>query len=103
MDWVLWPRRRQRAEERERLIADLVHALRRNEVDLAILNDAPPELARAIVTKGLRVFLGDREADHAFVRDVQLRAADLAPWMRRMRRLWKRSGDDLPIERLAEL
>jgi hypothetical protein len=41
---------------------------------------------RAIVTKGLRVFVRDAEADHAYVRDVQLRAADLAPWLRRLRR-----------------
>jgi predicted nucleotidyltransferase len=79
--------RRERAELRERMIADLVHVLRRNEVDLVILNDAPPELGRAIVTRGLRVFVSDPEADHAYVRDVQLRAADLAPWLRRMRRL----------------
>jgi predicted nucleotidyltransferase len=87
LNWARLPKPRQRAQVRERAIAELVHVLHRNEVDLVVLNDAPPELARAIVTKGVRVFVGDREADHAYVRDVQLRAADLAPWMRRMRRL----------------
>ena len=56
-------------------------------VDLVVLNDAPPLLARRIVTSGRRLFCSDPEADHGFVRDVQLRAADLAPFLRRTRRL----------------
>ena len=44
-------------------------------------------LARHIVTTGRRVFCGDPERDHAFVRDVQLRAADLEPFLRRTRAL----------------
>ena len=52
-----------------------------------ILNDAPPEFGARIVTAGLRVFCSDAEADHEFVRDVQLRAADLAPFLRRLRGL----------------
>jgi predicted nucleotidyltransferase len=87
LDWARCEDRPRRAELREHMISDLVHVLDRNEVDLVILNDSPPELGRAIVTKGVRVFLGHREADHAYVRDVQLRAADMVPWMRRMRRL----------------
>lgn len=79
--------RQERAALRERMIADLVHLLRRNEVDLVILNDISPELGREIVTNGLRVFVADAQADHAYVRDIQLRAADLAPWLQRMRRL----------------
>ncbi len=54
---------------------------------MIVLNDAPPELGRHIVTRGKRVFCDDPDADHAFVRDVQLRAADLAPFLRRMRRI----------------
>jgi hypothetical protein len=56
-------------------------------VDVVVLNDAPPQFGRRIVTCGLRVVCADPEADHAFVRDVQLRAADLEPFLRRMRRL----------------
>jgi predicted nucleotidyltransferase len=56
-------------------------------IDLVILNDAPPLLARHIVTHGRRLTCSDPEADHAFVRDAQLRAADLEPFMRRMRRI----------------
>lgn len=69
------------------LTSDLIHVLGRNAVDVVILNDAPPELGRRIVTQGERVHCGDAEADHAFVRDVQLRAADLVPFLRRMRRI----------------
>jgi hypothetical protein len=39
------------------------------------------------VTTGLRVSCADPEADHAFVRDTQLHAADLEPFLRRARRL----------------
>jgi hypothetical protein len=52
-----------------------------------VLNDAPPPLARHIVISGRRLLCTDPEADHAFVRDVQLRAADLEPFLRRSRRL----------------
>lgn len=44
-------------------------------------------LARAIVTRGRRFFCADCEADHAFVRDAQLRAADLDPFLRRRRKI----------------
>jgi predicted nucleotidyltransferase len=54
--------------------------------DVVILNDAPPTLARHVVTRGRRVFTRDAEIDHAFVRDAQLRAADLEPFLRRTRR-----------------
>ena len=74
-----------RAEIRIRLGTDLIHALHRNELDVVVLNDAPPELGRAIVTSGVRVYCTDPEGAHAYVRDVQLRAADLAPFLRRMR------------------
>lgn len=69
------------------LTSALIHVLSRNAVDVVILNDAPPELARKVVTQGERVYCRDAEADHAFVRDVQLRAADLAPFLQRMRRI----------------
>jgi predicted nucleotidyltransferase len=81
---VTYPTARERFEARLRLIVELQPAIGR-EVDLVILNDAPPPLARRIVTAGRRVFDADPVADHAFVRDVQLRAADLAPFLRRTR------------------
>jgi hypothetical protein len=67
------------------LIADLIAVLHCNDVDLVVLNDAPPLLARRIVLEGLRVHCADGEAEHAFRRDVQLRAADLAPFLQRAR------------------
>ena len=57
------------------------------QVDLVVLNDTPPGLSRAVITRGRRVFCADAEADHAFVRDTLLRAADLEPWLQRMRRI----------------
>jgi len=79
--------RASRNRVRIELTSDLIHVLGRNAVDVVLLNDAPPELGRNVVTQGERVFCRDPEADHAFVRDVQLRAADVEPFLRRMRRI----------------
>ncbi|HUH13041.1 MAG TPA: nucleotidyltransferase domain-containing protein, partial [Longimicrobiales bacterium] len=86
LDRKLYPTARDRFEVRVRLGSELVHALGTSEVDVVVLNDAPPELGRAVVTRGVRVYCGDAEADHRYVRDVQLRAADLAPFLRRTRK-----------------
>lgn len=83
----LYPGPRERFEERVRLTAWFIGVLGINAVDVVILNDAPPELGRRIVTQGQRVYCADKQLDHAFVRDVQLRAADLAPFLRRARRV----------------
>lgn len=72
---------------RVRLGSDLIDELDRNEVDVVLLNDAPPLLGRHIVTHGRRVFCSHPEADLEFVRDVQLRAADLVPFLQRMERI----------------
>jgi predicted nucleotidyltransferase len=87
LDRAVFPSAEERMEVRISLGSELVDVLDINDVDLVILNDAPPELGRAIVTRGRRVHCADAEADHAYVRDVQLRAADLAPWLRRVRRV----------------
>jgi len=86
LDWGRHPASRDRFEMRIRLGSDLISVLGCNEVDLVILNDAPPLLGRKIVYDGIRVFLADPEADHVYVRDVQIRAADLEPWLQRLRR-----------------
>ena len=75
-----------RFEARLRLSAKLTAALHR-PADVVILNDVPPGLGRRVVTRGLRVLVHDPDADHAFVRDVQLRAADLEPFLRRLARV----------------
>ena len=51
-----------------------------------VLNDAPPLFARRIALDSKQIFCADPEADHAFRRAVQLRAADLAPFIERGRR-----------------
>jgi predicted nucleotidyltransferase len=85
LDRRVFDTNRKRFEERLRLIGEVGGALRRSDVDLVVLNDAPPELGARIATRGLRLFCSNPELDHAFVRDIQLRAADLAPFLRRMR------------------
>lgn len=81
------PTARDRFDQRLLLASRLPGTLGGRPVDVVILNDAPPGIARRIVTAGTRLFCGDPAADHAFVRDVQLRAADLEPFLRRMRRI----------------
>jgi len=87
LDWATYPSAAGRFDMRLRLIGEMGAALGRNDVDLIVLNDTPPVFARDIVTRGRRVFVGDVEAEHAFRRDTMLRAADLEPWLRRVRRL----------------
>jgi len=87
LDRNVYPDRRDRFEARLHLISGLVDVLDSNEVDVVVLNDAPPQLGRHIVTTGTRIHCREAKADHAFVRDIQLRAADLTPFVERMRRI----------------
>jgi predicted nucleotidyltransferase len=79
--------RKARFEASLRLSAALQSELSAGFVDVVVLNDAPPLIGRRIVTEGRRLFCSDPEADHAYVRDIQLRAADLQPFLERMRRI----------------
>ena len=87
LDRQIYATERERFDARLSLIGELGSFLESNEVDLVVLNDAPPELAARIVTEGIRVFCSDEDKNHAFVRDIQLRAADVAPFLERMRRI----------------
>ncbi len=85
LDRAVYPIARTRFDARLRLTGDLGRAARRDDIDLVVLNDAPPTLARAILTRGRRIFCRDAEADHVCLRTALLRAADLDPFLRRMR------------------
>jgi predicted nucleotidyltransferase len=85
LDRRIYPTERARFEAQLDLRRHLSPALVGREVDLVVLNDAPPLLARRIA-RGVRIHCDDPALDHAFQRDVQLRAADLEPFIRRMRR-----------------
>lgn len=87
LDRKRWPTAQERFEVRVALTSELIGALHHNEVDLVVLNDLPPLLARRILREGRSVYSSDREAEIRCLRDVQLRAADLEPWLRRMRRI----------------
>ena len=87
VDRTVYPSEETRFNERVRLSAWLVAELRVSVVDVVVVNDAPPGLASRIVTKGVAVYCASPEVDHAFRRDAQLRAADLEPFLRRMRQL----------------
>jgi predicted nucleotidyltransferase len=76
-----------RFEMRVRLTAILMPTLFPSAPDVVVLNDAPPTLAASIVTRGRQLACADAEAEHAFRRDVQLRAADLRPFLHRTRRV----------------
>jgi hypothetical protein len=76
-----------RFEAALRIHAELAPAIGRTSLDLVVLNDAPPGLAAAIVTRGVPLVVHDPEREHEFRRTVQLRAADLQPFLRRTRAL----------------
>jgi len=80
-----FPHSSDRFRRRLEVATSLAAALGIAEVDVVVLNDAPPTLSRRIVLDGVRLFCGDAERAHAFLRDVQLRAADLEPFLWRMR------------------
>jgi predicted nucleotidyltransferase len=87
LDHGVYPDARTRFEAQVELRRHLSPAAVGREVDVVVLNDASPLLARRIIASGERVICFDAEADHDFQRDVQLRAADLEPFLLRMRRL----------------
>ena len=85
LDWRTHPDARARFDAQLELRRHLSPGSVRREVDLVVLNDASPMLGRRIVGAGHRVYCADPEADHAFRRAVQLLAADLDPFLQRMR------------------
>lgn len=84
LDRRRYPDRVDRGGARVDLISGLIGATRHNEVDVVILNDAPPLFARRILLEGLVVLVHDEAADRAFLLQTLSRAADLEPWLRRM-------------------
>lgn len=81
-DRTVLPTARARFERGVELSSRLQTSLGTHRLDLVILNDAPPGLGRRVVTSGRCLLNRNPEATHAFVRDVQLRAADLEPFLR---------------------
>lgn len=86
LDRQIYPDERTRFDAQITLRRHVSPASVGREVDIVVLNDASPVLGRRIV-RGDQVYCADPEADHAFRRTVQLRAADLDPFLRKMRRL----------------
>ena len=85
LDRKMYPRSRDRFEVRLRLIAHVSRVLRTDLVDLVVIDDAPPHLARRVMLDGQRVFCADLEVDHVARRTVMLLAPDLEPFLRRTR------------------
>jgi predicted nucleotidyltransferase len=87
LDRAEFPEARDRFEARLSLSDSVGAALHHDDVSVVVLNDVPPGLSRHIVTSGQRVYCSAADADHAFVRDTQLRAADLDLFLKRMRKI----------------
>lgn len=87
LDRGLHPTRLDRSNVRVDLTSALIGVLHRNEVDVVVLNDAPPLFARRILHEGIPLAVADAGADGAFGDLVGSRAADLQPWLARMERL----------------
>ena len=86
LDRRVYPDEKSRFQQRL-LLSTALSRMAGPEADVVILNDAPPLLGRAIATREKRVICRDAELDHAYVRDIQLMAADLEPWLQRMWRI----------------
>jgi predicted nucleotidyltransferase len=86
LDRAAYPTPQSRFDVRLRL-AGTLPAVARRDADIVILNDAPPTLARRILVDGRCLLLADRDADRAFLRTTLSRAADLQPFLRRMRQI----------------
>jgi len=87
VDRSLFPDAAARFKAGVRLSAFLSDLIGGRPADVIVLNDAPPGLAGRIAREGRRVYCIDEEAAHTFVRDAQLRAADMEPFLRRMRKI----------------
>jgi len=87
LDRRIHPAERDRFEARLALSSELADALGDRLVDVVVLNDASPLLARRIVAEGRCLVCLDAAAEHAFRRDVQLQALDLEPFVTRNRRV----------------
>jgi predicted nucleotidyltransferase len=84
LDWHVYPSAAERFEVRLRLGGRLQAAVGR-EVDMVMLNDAPPQLVRHIMIDGHRLMLADAALDRAHLCTMLSRAADLEPFLRRTR------------------
>ena len=86
LDRVIHATPQARFDARLRLTAHVGQQLGTADVDLVVLNDAPPHLVRRVMTDGVRVSCADADADHAARRTALLRAADLEPFLCRARK-----------------
>lgn len=85
LDRTQHPRPEDRFEVRLRLMADLQIATHRT-VDLIVLNDAPPLLARHVLLDGILLLAQQPQTLRTFSRTALSRAADLQPFIARSRR-----------------
>jgi predicted nucleotidyltransferase len=85
LDRAQYPHAAHRFDARLRLIGDLQIATHRT-VDLLVLNDVPPLLARRVLLDGVRLVVPNASALEQFQRLVLSRAADLSPRIAHARR-----------------
>jgi predicted nucleotidyltransferase len=82
-----YPTPRSRFDLRVQLMARLTRELGGRPVDLVVLNEAPPLLGRRIVLDGERIACLDPVLDRDYVCAIQLRSADIRPFLTRMDRI----------------
>jgi len=80
------PDRESRLLLRSQLATELSEIAEDPALDLIILDDAPPSVARRIVTEGRRLVATDPETVRCFLRDLQIRAADVDAFLSLHRR-----------------
>ncbi len=81
-----YPDRKSRLALHARLEGELAELVDDPAIDVIVLDDAPPSVARRIVSEGRRLFATDQETVRCFLRDLQIRAADADTFLRLHRR-----------------
>ena len=85
LDWKAFPTRLARSEARVGLLSAFMAATGRNDVDLVVLNDVTPILARSVVTEGRLLFCRDPDEELAFRTKTLLMAIDLEIFLAKFR------------------
>lgn len=85
LGWKAFPTRLARSEARVGLLSAFMAAAGRNDVDLVVLNDVTPILARSVMTEGRLLFCRNPDEELAFRTKTLLMAIDLEIFLAKFR------------------
>jgi predicted nucleotidyltransferase len=83
----------ERFDSRLEVLGDLTDLFRTDDIDLVVLNDAPPLLAHRILREGLLLFCANEKTRVAFETSAVLKYLDWKPYIEKYTREVFGSGD----------